>query len=81
VTVRAKFQLTAIKTFDYGGQELTFSTRYDNTIPEDQRFQKATPTGSITMLVDNPVALEQFKMGESYYVDFNPVIVAPTPEQ
>jgi hypothetical protein len=46
---------------------------YDTSIPEDQRFQQATPSGSFEQLVDNPAALEQFELGKSYYVDFTPV--------
>lgn len=45
---------------------------YDTTIPEDQRFYDATPTGHIEMVVNNPVALEQLTIGKSFYVDFTP---------
>ena len=41
--------------------------------PEDQRFSKATPSGSLRMQVDNPAALEQFEPGKAYYLDFTPV--------
>lgn len=72
MTVRAKMRLNAITEHDTGSKTLKFYTSYDQTIPEDQRFMKATPSGTIEMLVDNPAALEQFKIGESYYVDFTP---------
>ena len=57
----------------FGGTTVEFACRYDQNTPEDQRFQKATPSGSITMQVDNPVALEQFKLGKTFYVRFDEV--------
>ena len=74
--VRAKMQFTARNTRTYGSSggyvenSLIFETRYDDTIAEDQRFQAATPTGTIKMVIDNPSALEFFNAGEEYYVDF-----------
>lgn len=38
--------------------------------PEDQQFAKATPSGRIEMVVDNPGAREFFRAGKTYYVDF-----------
>ncbi len=76
MTVRAKLHLKSETLYEWGGKKLTFETRYDTSIPEDQRFQKATPTGNIEMQIDNPVALEQFKLGGDYYVDFTPVPAA-----
>lgn len=73
MTVRAKMHLKSETTYEWGGKKLTFETRYDTSIPENQRFQKATPTGSIDIQIDNPAALEQFKLGSDYYVDFTPV--------
>jgi hypothetical protein len=52
---------------------LNFTSQYDTSIPEDQRFQKATPSASAKFVVDNPAALEQFVPGECYYLDFTPV--------
>lgn len=76
--VRCKMQLVAIKSFAWGGKELTFQPNYDPTIPEDVRFQKASPSGQFNITVDNPAALEQFKMGEFYYFDATPVPVPQT---
>lgn len=86
--VRAKFTLHLIKQISYqhggsvvdgdpsktttGGRTLVFSAAYDDGTPENQRFSKATPSGSIEMLVDNPEALKQFEIGKSYYLDFTP---------
>lgn len=68
-------QLTHITETVWGNQGdkiLKFAAVYDQTIPEEQRLQKATPSAELTMTVNNPIALEQFKLGEKYYVDFTP---------
>lgn len=73
MTIRAKIQLTHITQSSWGNKDdriLKFAAIYDETIPEEQRFQKATPSAEFTMTVNNPVALEQFVLGEKYYVDF-----------
>lgn len=72
MSVRAKMQLQKVTSVSWSPSVklVEFSTQYDPTIPEDQRFTKATPSGSITMQVDNPAALDQLKLGASYYVDF-----------
>lgn len=80
MTVRAKLHLKSETTYEWGGKKLAFETRYDPSIPEDIRFQKATPTGEIFMHIDNPAALAQFEMGKDYYVDFSPVPVAEAPK-
>lgn len=75
MTIRAKMQLTHVTETVRGNQGdkiLKFAAVYDQTIPEERRFQKATPTAEFTMTVNNPLALEQFKLGEKYYVDFSP---------
>lgn len=84
MSVRGKFTLTAITSTSWSPtapvtKTLKFSTTYDPTIPEDVRFSKATPTGHLEMVVDNPAALEQFELGRAYYLDFTPV-PEPTPE-
>lgn len=74
MTVRAKMKLHAVTSHAYSAdaKTLKFHTEYDQSIPEDQRFQKATPTGTIEIQIDNPAAVAQFELGKSYYVDFTP---------
>lgn len=85
MSVRAKLHLSSITENDWGGAKtLKFQSMYDTSIHEDQRFQKATPCASAEFQIDNPAALEQFKLGGDYYVDFTPVpkpdpVPAPTP--
>lgn len=73
MTVRAKLVLTESTDLHWGGKRLKFEARYDSSIPEDQRFQQATPNASAEFLIDNPSALAQFKIGDAYYVDFSPI--------
>ena len=85
--IRAKFMLQEIAESGYSytdkdgkrvvskntGKKLVFFPQYDTSIPEDQRFAQATPSGRFEMTVDNPSALAQFEIGHQYYVDFHPV--------
>lgn len=75
MSVRAKFQVSSIKSFAWNPQskEITLTPQYDTSIPEDRRFAKATPSGSLTMAVDNPAASDQLELGKFFYLDFTPV--------
>jgi hypothetical protein len=79
--VRAKFTVSQIRQHYWnngkeviaGSTEVVLAPQYDTSIPEDQRFAKATPSGEIRMLIDNPAAVEYLKPGEAFYVDFTAV--------
>lgn len=73
MSVRAKFQVSKVTSYPYGGKEITLQPQYDDTIAEDRRYAKATPSGSITMLVDNPPAADYLGVGKYFYVDFTEV--------
>ena len=62
-----KFRCGSVKTFDPNGtlREYEFFAQYDESIPEDRRFAKATPTGHVTLTVNNPDV--EFVVGQSYY--------------
>lgn len=70
MAVRAKFTVTQVTTYHGGNATITMEPRYDSSIPEDQRFYEATPTGKFEMYVSNPAAIEQFKPGKVFYADF-----------
>jgi hypothetical protein len=57
-------------------KRVMLSCQYDATIPEDQKFCLATPTGVADFQIDNPAAVAQFTVGDAYYVEFTP---APKP--
>jgi len=74
--VRAKFTVSQIIQSNWGdkdGRTVKLQPQYDTSIPEDQRFCQATPSGSMEMYITNPEALKQFQLGETFYVDFTPV--------
>lgn len=70
MSMRAKMRLQDVIPNTWGGRKVFFSCEYDPSIPEDQKFTKATPTGECTMTIDNPAASSQLVIGKSYYVDF-----------
>ena len=72
MTVRAKFTLSAITHNAGGGKTYKFFPVHDNSTPENARFTKYTPSGELTMLVDNPAVEGSFVLGKEYYVDFSP---------
>jgi hypothetical protein len=72
--IRAKFKCISETTSAYGSEgakHYKFQALYDSTLPEDQRFAKATPSGTLEILVDNPSA--QFELAADYYLDFTKV--------
>lgn len=73
--VRGKFTLDSITSHKWSPTAQTFVFRpiYDNTTEENKRFTKATPSGEFTMMVDNPSAQEQLKLGKTYYLDLTEV--------
>ncbi len=73
--VRGKFCVQSIKRFSYSqtAAEVTLSAVYDDGTEENRRYAKATPSGDIRMVIDNPPALEAFALGKTFYVDFTPV--------
>lgn len=70
MSVRAKFTVRAVKMYSNNFGEVELVALHDTSTPENQRFTKATPNGTLTMSIDNPPALEQFKPGKTFYVDF-----------
>lgn len=74
MTVRCKMKLVSITSFPQTTQQrFRFEVSYDDSIPEDQRFYKYTPSGHMEILVDNPRVQETYKMGDYYYFDSVPV--------
>ena len=71
--VRAKF--TVVETRQHantaGATTIVLRPQYDTSVEEDKRFAKYTPSGELTMYVDNPPAQAFFELGKTYYIDFN----------
>jgi hypothetical protein len=74
MSTRCKFVLTSRKQNSWStAEEFIFTPQYDTSIPEDRRFQKASPSGEFKIFVDNPVVQENFRLGASYYFDITEV--------
>lgn len=68
---RAKFNCSSVTQYSHtgeGAKRYEFTAVYDNGLPENKRFAKYSPSGSLSILVDNPAV--QFEVGKSYYLDF-----------
>lgn len=72
LNVRAKFKVVSITQHEYFGKTIKLSAQYDQSIPEDRRYAQATPSGELTMFVNNPPAADAFKPGQYVYLDFTP---------
>jgi hypothetical protein len=81
MTVRAKFQVAEIRRYAWdmargeeASAEVILQCQYDSKLcEEDRSFAKSTPTGKISMRVDNPKAIAALQLGAFFYVDFTPV--------
>ena len=73
--VRGKFHISKVASVAWSptAKEITLQAIYDTSIPENERFSRATPSGSITMTVDNPPASDELALGKYFYVDFSEV--------
>lgn len=72
---RAKFRCNSVEFQGDPGipetvRTFKFSAVYDNTIPEDERFNIATPWAELKINVSN--AAVTFTVGSFYYADLSP---------
>lgn len=72
-TVRGKFKCEskAEVYWNANARVIRFTAVCNDGTPENQRFHRYTPSGSLEMTVDNPAASEFFVLGEAYYLDFS----------
>jgi hypothetical protein len=68
--VRAKLYVESLKLMQWG-TELTMRvvTRGD----DNKEWSAATPSGSLTFMVSNDQAADQFAPGQEWYLEFTPV--------
>lgn len=75
MTVRAKFWVQNIQHQGPASSEVdpvatvTLVPAYGDC-PENAEWSKYTPSGKIEMCITNPAAIEQFELGEAYFVTF-----------
>jgi len=68
--VRAKFRVASITLYSETSRQVKLSAVTADDVEENRRFHKYTPSGTIEMMIDNPPAADQFKLGKMVYVDF-----------
>lgn len=69
MNVKAKFRCNSVQ--DFGAtrpKSVEFTALYDASTPENERFTRATPSGTLVMTVDNPDV--RFVPGRNYYLTF-----------
>jgi len=73
--IRAKFRVLSVTedVYNAAARTIKLAPQYDQSIPEDRRFAQATPTGEMSIYVNNPAAVEELKIGKYFYLDFTPV--------
>lgn len=67
--VRAKFVVTQVTRYEGGYAQIELEPRYSKTIPEDQRFAEATPSGKLSMMVTNRAVIDVLQPGKVFYID------------
>jgi hypothetical protein len=74
-TVRAKFQVQQKTQHVYqhaaGGGIVALSAVYEDG-GVNKSWAKSTPSGTITMQIDNPEAFAALELGAYFFVDFTP---------
>jgi hypothetical protein len=67
--VRAKFIVDSKSTTRYGHGVVELSPVTSRS-EENKHFWQYTPGGSIKLQITNPDALNDFEVGQEYYIDF-----------
>jgi len=73
MTVRAKFKVQSVTEFAPTGTERNGSIVLSAVVSgsdENKSFWKYTPSGRIEIQTINGAAIDQFKAGDEFYVDF-----------
>lgn len=71
MSIRAKFRVSSVT--DYGanqGKRIVLNAVADNNTPENERYHRYTPSGELSIAIDNPAASDQFAPGKEFYLDF-----------
>lgn len=80
MAVRARMRVVARneKNWSIGKKVDAVEVKLQAVYSEDQAspnysFSQATPQGEVSMMITNPVAFEQFAIGQTFDIDFTPV--------
>ncbi|MER2534647.1 MAG: hypothetical protein ABTQ31_05730 [Rhizobiaceae bacterium] len=77
--MRAKVKVTGIQKLSETHETLTFNfPAKDGPYPadgsdEDQQFARYSPSGALSLTVANPALLGKFNIGDTFYLDFQPI--------
>lgn len=71
--VRAKFIVESVMRFAGSQCQVKLRAVSAEGIPENERFHRYTPSGTIEISIDNPPASDVFTPGQAFYVDFTAV--------
>jgi hypothetical protein len=73
MSVRAKFRVDSITRHSWNKEAASVELTAVSGDKEDNKsWSEYTPSGSLKMCITNPAAVEQFKLGEEYFLDFTP---------
>jgi len=73
-SVRAKFFVKTVEVYSVQppSRKIVLAPVYSqDPLHENKAFWDATPSGEISMTINNPRAAEFFKPGQEYYIDFS----------
>ena len=73
MSVRAKFKVSAVTAMEHSTVVKLGAVCADE-VPENQRYHKHTPAGSLEITVTNPAAANQFAPGKVFYLDFTETV-------
>lgn len=68
--MRAKFRVNSYTQYTGSGRKFDLTAVTDDGTPENQRYNTATPSGSLSIQIDNPAVVDFLEVGKSYYLDF-----------
>ena len=77
--MRAKMVVTSLVSTVKDSEQLTFkAVGADGAYPsgglhEDNTYALFTPSGELKLTVNNPALIGQFRVGQTYYLDFTQV--------
>lgn len=71
ISVRAKFFVKKVEYYAENSRQVVLAAVYSqDPNHENKMFWDATPSGEITMVINNPRAGAFFQPGQEYYIDF-----------
>ena len=68
--MRAKFRVNSYTQYSGTGRKFELSAVTDDGTPENARYNTATPSGQLSITIDNPAVVDFLQVGKSYYLDF-----------